>query len=500
LSKLSVIIPVRNEEDTIENVINELKQLDPFEILIVLNGSTDNTKKIVEGCGCKVIEYSESLGHDIGRALGSFFASGDILLFVDGDIVIPHQELIPFIKAIENGHDIALNNLEIIFESKMRPHSISVLKKTINDLFHHSNLSLNSLVAIPHAISKKAVDKIGWKNLSVPPLAQAIAMKKGLSICSPAYVDVISSNKIRPEFHLEIGSGTPYPLIENVIFGDHLAAINYLIHNTNHRGGFRDNRKREFIHNVTKTPIFKKCKKSAVICDDSFGNESSLLIIIENLKDAGAEEILVISFDESENKKSLITKKDGTFIHLFPEFGSFMSRLVGALLSAGEITLFTDGVTEYSPQEFVMFFEAIENGVDVALRNTSHLLDNHPANQLYSLEYFLNLILKKAELANNSLVHLPHAFHRKVIERINSESLIIPPLAQVKIIENQFLVKPISINKDIRKMLPAHNLNILIGDHVEAFSYYLSITNERGNFTAGNKNFEELNQIRNIHN
>src|SRR4051812_22509781 len=103
-----------NEEETLESVIKELKKLNPFEIIVIVNGSTDNTKQIAESLECKVIEYKHPLGHDIGRAVGAYFATGDILLFLDGDIVIPYKELIPLITAIEEGHDIALNDLTSI--------------------------------------------------------------------------------------------------------------------------------------------------------------------------------------------------------------------------------------------------------------------------------------------------------------------------------------------------------------------------------------------------
>ncbi|MCF2132550.1 glycosyltransferase, partial [Strepomyces sp. STD 3.1] len=83
--KLSIIIPACDEGDTIANVIKEAKGLNPFEIIVVANGSTDNTEEIARSLNCRVISFEEKLGIDVGRAVGAKEAKGDILLFLDGD-------------------------------------------------------------------------------------------------------------------------------------------------------------------------------------------------------------------------------------------------------------------------------------------------------------------------------------------------------------------------------------------------------------------------------
>lgn len=79
--KVSVIIPVCNEEDSLLPVLKEAQKIKPLEIIVVVNGSSDATKAIAEGAGCRVIYYEEALGINIGRAIGAKKAKGDILLF-----------------------------------------------------------------------------------------------------------------------------------------------------------------------------------------------------------------------------------------------------------------------------------------------------------------------------------------------------------------------------------------------------------------------------------
>ena len=73
--------------------------------------ATDGTKEIALQHNCRVIYYRYSLGNDVGRAIGAREAKGEIVLFLDGDIVMKSEELYNFIKGIQQGHEIVLNNL-----------------------------------------------------------------------------------------------------------------------------------------------------------------------------------------------------------------------------------------------------------------------------------------------------------------------------------------------------------------------------------------------------
>lgn len=84
----------------------------------MVNGSTDDTGKIAKNLHCKVIHFSESLGINVGKSIGALKAEGDILLFLDGDMVIKAEKLKPFITAIENGYDVALNDLNILIKKR----------------------------------------------------------------------------------------------------------------------------------------------------------------------------------------------------------------------------------------------------------------------------------------------------------------------------------------------------------------------------------------------
>ncbi len=59
-----------------------------------------------------VISYEEALGIDTDVPFGAILQKLNILLFIDGDFLIPSSDLLPFCSNLfKNGTDLALNNI-----------------------------------------------------------------------------------------------------------------------------------------------------------------------------------------------------------------------------------------------------------------------------------------------------------------------------------------------------------------------------------------------------
>ncbi|UHA75860.1 glycosyltransferase family 2 protein [Paenibacillus sp. 481] len=228
-----------NERETIGNVIQEAsKAHEAVEIIVVSNGTTDGSDRIAEKMGVKVIRYERPLGHDVGRKEGAAVAKGKILLFLDGDIVIPATQLQTFVQAIEGGSDVALNGFS---GSTSRPnvHPVVLAKHAVNAFLSRSDLKGSSMTAIPHAISRRALEVIGLDALAIPPLAHTIAIKRGLKVKVAQIVEVGRRNRVRTR--------QPDPL-EKMIVADNLYAMRWLVEQAGKRGGFTDlNRRRELV-------------------------------------------------------------------------------------------------------------------------------------------------------------------------------------------------------------------------------------------------------------
>ncbi|MCR4344589.1 MAG: glycosyltransferase [Candidatus Scalindua sp.] len=104
---VSVIIPTYDEEKCIEDCVRSLRsQTVPSEIIIVDDGSKDQTVATCEALGVKVLQQKHK-GPGTARNLGANDAKGNILVFVDADMVFDSDYILELIKPITSGESIA---------------------------------------------------------------------------------------------------------------------------------------------------------------------------------------------------------------------------------------------------------------------------------------------------------------------------------------------------------------------------------------------------------
>lgn len=91
---LSIIIPTLNEADYLAATVETLRQNsrlgNSHEVIVIDSGSTDETVEIANKLGTKLIKSESSASgraYVLNEAAG--FASGDILLFLDADTLVP---------------------------------------------------------------------------------------------------------------------------------------------------------------------------------------------------------------------------------------------------------------------------------------------------------------------------------------------------------------------------------------------------------------------------
>lgn len=99
---ISIIVPVLNEERSIEKILSQLNNLDgEKEIIVVDGGSSDNTVEIAS-------KYSIVVQSKKGRAKqmnkGAEVAKGDILWFVHSDSIICEDSLLCIENTIKKGY------------------------------------------------------------------------------------------------------------------------------------------------------------------------------------------------------------------------------------------------------------------------------------------------------------------------------------------------------------------------------------------------------------
>jgi glycosyltransferase involved in cell wall biosynthesis len=87
-SRVSAIVPAYNEAQNLPSVLQVLQEVpEIFEVIVVDDGSTDNTADMARQHGAIVVSLPENVGKGGAMKAGASVASGDVVLFLDADLV-----------------------------------------------------------------------------------------------------------------------------------------------------------------------------------------------------------------------------------------------------------------------------------------------------------------------------------------------------------------------------------------------------------------------------
>ncbi|MFH1306074.1 MAG: glycosyltransferase [Candidatus Micrarchaeota archaeon] len=177
--KVSIIIPTLNEEKRIERTLKSLKDQDywdRFELIVADGNSTDNTVKIaMKYCNKVVTETTHTIA--AGRQAGADAATGDILLFTDGDSIMDRSWVRKMSEAFENEKVAGAYGLIVPFEGG----GIERMVLTYCAYFAASILNvigIDYLAGSNMGVRKKAFDKIGGFNIHLTTGEDTDLMKR----------------------------------------------------------------------------------------------------------------------------------------------------------------------------------------------------------------------------------------------------------------------------------------------------------------------------------
>ena len=101
--KYSLIIPIYNEENTLDKLLTELQNFkNSVQIILVNDGSTDNSKSILDKQKfCKVIHNSENMGKGFSLINAVSMIKTQNIILMDGDCEIELKIINDLIKEYE---------------------------------------------------------------------------------------------------------------------------------------------------------------------------------------------------------------------------------------------------------------------------------------------------------------------------------------------------------------------------------------------------------------
>ena len=105
---VSIIVPVHNGANYIENCIYSLMRLnypkEKYEVIVVDNKSTDNTAGIIKKFAVKYAQEDQIQTSYAARNKGIQTAIGDIMAFTDADCIADENWILNGVKPFENRH------------------------------------------------------------------------------------------------------------------------------------------------------------------------------------------------------------------------------------------------------------------------------------------------------------------------------------------------------------------------------------------------------------
>jgi glycosyltransferase involved in cell wall biosynthesis len=113
---LSIVIPLYNEEESIEKIVTRIIEVGKsfnfsYEIILVDDGSTDETWKIIEDLKASIpnligIKLRKNYGQTAAMVAGFDHSSGEIIVTMDGDLQNDPLDISRLLEKIEDGFDI----------------------------------------------------------------------------------------------------------------------------------------------------------------------------------------------------------------------------------------------------------------------------------------------------------------------------------------------------------------------------------------------------------
>lgn len=105
----SIVLPARNEGANLERLLPRIRQHHPdAEIMVVDDGSTDNTAEVAAANGARVLQHPYTMGNGAAIKTGARNANNDVLVFMDADGQHDPALIETLVSRLDEGYDMAV--------------------------------------------------------------------------------------------------------------------------------------------------------------------------------------------------------------------------------------------------------------------------------------------------------------------------------------------------------------------------------------------------------
>jgi glycosyltransferase involved in cell wall biosynthesis len=203
--KVAAVIPAYNEEKTIANVVSVLQSSPCIdEIIVVSDGSTDNTAAIAAGLGACVVILPENQGKGGAMLAGVKQTDADFIMFVDADLIGLRQDHIESLLApISNGEVAATlgvfkkGRVTTDLAQKIAPNLSGqrVIKTSLLDLVRDMDISRFGVELALNRLLEE--HNVKWTTVELPELShvmkeEKLGLWKGILARMKMYKEIIT--------------------------------------------------------------------------------------------------------------------------------------------------------------------------------------------------------------------------------------------------------------------------------------------------------------------
>lgn len=116
MNKISILIPVYNERNTLLEILKQVEAVDfglDKEIILIDDFSTDGTKELYKDLNYKILYHEKNMGKGAALRTGFNAATGDIIIIQDADLEYNPADYKPLVELIKN------NEADVVYGSRL---------------------------------------------------------------------------------------------------------------------------------------------------------------------------------------------------------------------------------------------------------------------------------------------------------------------------------------------------------------------------------------------
>ena len=116
MNKISILIPVYNEKNTLQEILKQVEAVDfglEKEIILIDDFSTDGTKELYKDLNYKIFYHEKNMGKGAALRTGFNASTGDIIIIQDADLEYNPADYKPLVDLIKN------NEADVVYGSRL---------------------------------------------------------------------------------------------------------------------------------------------------------------------------------------------------------------------------------------------------------------------------------------------------------------------------------------------------------------------------------------------